>query len=376
MKKTLLRIVTLFTMMINCAFKSMDNPKSFENDCSSNQLVAEILSEMNEQNWINWIDRFSGEVPVEIGSETIRISTRFSNAMFFGNPEATAFNYAHEQVLHWASEDQIEIQSYAYGNQTWKNLIVNFPGKLHPQEVVILSAHLDSISSIPWNKAPGADDNGSGAAALMEAVRVLSDYHFERTIRVIWFTGEEQGLLGSKAYVRKLTNESIVGVVNLDMISYDANDDHCFELHVGDLPASEEVGNCLIQNIGQYGLDLQSEVFLGDAIGFSDHASFWNADIGAVLVTENLTYMRSENDCKAREINPAYHQVSDQRNLLNSSMGFDLAKAGVATVASLAVPLKHKNTPVNYQNYPVLHFAIEKRLQSKWLESENNFGSW
>ena len=52
----------------------------------------------------------------------------------------------------------------------------------------------------PWHLAPGAEDNASGSAALLEAARLFNRYRFERTLQIIWFTGEEQGLLGSLAF--------------------------------------------------------------------------------------------------------------------------------------------------------------------------------
>jgi carboxypeptidase Q len=82
------------------------------------------------------------------------------------------------------------------------NVIAEIPGTdpLLKDEVVILGAHVDS-----WQAATGATDNASGSSAMMEAMRILKTLGIQprRTIRLILWSGEEQGLLGSKAYVKK-----------------------------------------------------------------------------------------------------------------------------------------------------------------------------
>jgi len=84
----------------------------------------------------------------------------------------------------------------------WMNKVVTIPGHgPNANELVLITAHMDSISPQHSTNAPGAEDNASGVAALMEAARWFRLYKFDRTIKIIFFTGEEQGLYGSKAYV-------------------------------------------------------------------------------------------------------------------------------------------------------------------------------
>jgi carboxypeptidase Q len=84
--------------------------------------------------------------------------------------------------------------------QTSYNAIAEIPGSDKRHEVVMLGAHLDS-----WHAATGATDNAIGSAIMMEAARILKAIGVtpRRTIRVALWSGEEQGLLGSKAYVRE-----------------------------------------------------------------------------------------------------------------------------------------------------------------------------
>ena len=80
------------------------------------------------------------------------------------------------------------------------NVIAEIPGTDRPDEVVMLGAHFDS-----WHAGTGATDNGAGSAAMMEAMRILktTGLRMRRTVRLALWTGEEQGLLGSRAYVKQ-----------------------------------------------------------------------------------------------------------------------------------------------------------------------------
>jgi len=84
------------------------------------------------------------------------------------------------------------------------NTVAEIPGTEKPDEVVIIGAHLDS-----WDLGTGATDNGTGSMAVLEAARALmkSEVKPKRTIRFILFTGEEQGLNGSKEYVKQHKSE-------------------------------------------------------------------------------------------------------------------------------------------------------------------------
>ena len=79
------------------------------------------------------------------------------------------------------------------------DILGEIPGTDKADEVVMLGGHFDS-----WQAAPGATDNGAGAATMLEAIRILkaTGMPMRRTVRVGLWTGEEEGLLGSRAYVK------------------------------------------------------------------------------------------------------------------------------------------------------------------------------
>jgi hypothetical protein len=83
---------------------------------------------------------------------------------------------------------------------TERNIVGEIVGALHPEEVILLGAHLDA-----WDLGPGATDDGTGVAAVLGAARAIraSGVRPDRTLRFVLFSGEEQGLLGSRSYVQQ-----------------------------------------------------------------------------------------------------------------------------------------------------------------------------
>jgi Zn-dependent M28 family amino/carboxypeptidase len=103
------------------------------------------------------------------------------------------------------------------------NVMAVIRGTKYPNRYVIMSGDIDSRISDPLNytdDSPGANDNASGMAGVIEAARVLSNYNFESSILLVGLSGEEQGLYGGKHLAAKATEEEwdIVGVLNNDMI--------------------------------------------------------------------------------------------------------------------------------------------------------------
>jgi carboxypeptidase Q len=122
----------------------------------------------------------------------------------------------HLLVQNRAVSIDIDVQNgFSAGPVPSENIVGEIEGALHPEEVVIVGAHLDS-----WELGTGATDDGFGAAAVLGAAEALvrTGLRPARTLRFILFTGEEQGLLGSRAYVRQHTAElgNIVAAFALD----------------------------------------------------------------------------------------------------------------------------------------------------------------
>ena len=92
------------------------------------------------------------------------------------------------------------IQNQVVEDPPTVNVVGEIPGNSKKDEIVMLGAHLDS-----WHGGTGATDNAAGSAVMMEAVRILNtlDLKMDRTVRIALWSGEEEGLLGSKAYVKE-----------------------------------------------------------------------------------------------------------------------------------------------------------------------------
>ncbi len=323
------------------------SPTANPSGCSINPDTAGILQATTAEQWLEWVKKLSGAEPVTVGGKQVTFHTRYTPAMF-GAPGPNAFDFLLQTVGGWYPEDQISVQNYQATTQDQrtirgKNLILTIPGTAKKDEVVILSAHLDSISlETPAKTAPGAEDNAAGSAALLEAARLFRGHTFERTLRIIWFTGEEEGLLGSKAYVKELKNpREIQGVVNLDMFGYDSDNDRCFEMHVGSLPASDRIGQCFVDSIAAYQLGLpQPDYLIKGATSLSDHGSFWAAGVGAVEILENMFDQELPAGCQASDKNGMYHTPQDTYDRLNPDSAIRIVRAALATAAGLAGPVE------------------------------------
>ena len=316
-------------------------------DTSSSRVeqVESMLALASQESWEKTVREFSGAAPITLDDRQYTITTRLSEELFSGSNPAPAFDYLLMRAEELVPQEWIEVQEYTYrgdeDTQQWFNIVVTIPGKTLPDEEILLTAHMDSATyAFDTNApAPGADDNASGVAALLEALAVFSQYEFERTVKIVFFSGEEYGLWGSRAYAQQNEMDDIQAVINLDVISYDPNNDQCADLHAGTLAQSENIGLMMLQLTETYNLDLQLEYFTDDAIDASDHSPFWEKGVGAVLLSANLIDGR-ENTCEPPEFNPNMHTADDTFRNINGYTGFELTRLALITAIELARPLQ------------------------------------
>jgi len=118
----------------------------------------------------------------------------------------------------------VYFHQYKDGNHTYKNVVARIPGKKDLGAVLIFCAHYDSHPAglAVGGRAPGVDDNATGVAVLLEGARILAGRPVNATVELVFFSNEEQGHKGSKAYVEDLTAKGrmIEGVINIDAIGY------------------------------------------------------------------------------------------------------------------------------------------------------------
>jgi hypothetical protein len=218
-----------------------------------------------------------------------------------------SFGYKPEQ--QWFSPTQ------AAGGKT-ANVVNVKLGTENPELIYVVSSHFDSVVV-----GPGADDDTSGTAALLETARILSDVPLPATVVFASFTGEEAGLLGSREFVRLAAEKkwNIVGALNNDMIGWGAEGSR--------MDNTIRYSNAGIRDI-QHGASFFTNLILYDAKYYksTDAAAFydgWGDIVGGIGSYPVLA-------------NPNYHQPTDFIETMNVRQIAETAKVTAATVVYLA----------------------------------------
>jgi hypothetical protein len=285
--------------------------------------IADIVSRVTTPTLVYELAGLTGERPVVVAGSPYTIATRHS---YETQAISMATRYAYEQFEGFGLV--VTYHNYMYSGRQLRNVIAEKPGIADPDEVLLITAHMDSMPSGPL--APGADDNGSGSVAVLMAARLLAPYHFTHTIRFVLFTGEEQGLRGSAAYAaaRKALGEEIRGVVNLDMIGYDSDEQPIVDLYAhSSISDSLTLTRIFSDIVGLYDLDLIPHRFDstgGFPIQYSDQWSFLQQGYPAFLAIEDMD-----------DFTPYYHRVTDRLSTLNLDYYADFTRAAIATIAHL-----------------------------------------
>jgi uncharacterized repeat protein (TIGR01451 family) len=283
-----------------------------------NPLIQTVLNTVSQTQLYNTIRDLQDD-DASPGWDTGRSRYTFSPELAIerdyirGRMEALGLDVRYQNFNYWGSLDNIEGTLPGWGPNS--------------ETVYIVCAHYDSVSGDPYTAAPGADDNASGTAAVLEAARVLSQYRFKRTLRFVTFPAEEQGLIGSYYYAQEASTTGTVigGVINHDMIAWDFNGDNVMEIHAGTRSNSQALGTAFLNAISTYSIPLVPEYITVGAATASDHTRFWNRGYPAILVIEDF-----------EDFNPYYHQTSDTLAKLNLPYATKFVQATTATLAELA----------------------------------------
>jgi len=230
---------------------------------------------------------------------------------------------------------EVERHAFSFSGQNEENIIARIPGTTYPDEIVAISAHFDSYSPQAYSLAPGADDNASGIAAVLEAALVFSSYEFERTIEFMCFNAEEQGRKGSHAVAVDYlaAGKNLVAVVNNDMIGYWPTA-WGRDLDVAYEPVSEWLADQVIQVCRDYvGIPISKHP---SGVCRDDHYAFTLLGIPAVT---NMDCWQAHNGSIGGETTPHYHRTSDTIGTLNLACMTEVIQVNVASVADLAVPV-------------------------------------
>ncbi len=290
--------------------------------------VAAMMNQVTESSLYDEVGRLSGETPIDSGGSPYTITTRHTGS----SPLTVAGQYVYRSM----EEAGLKVSYYpwsVYGS-SGSNIIGSITGSTKPEEIVLITAHLDDMPSS--GAAPGADDNASGSVGLLTAARIMAQYPFERTVRFVFFTGEEQGLLGSASYANAVSSagENIVAVYNMDMIAYESQSTPVLRLKTrlasdAGSAADTAIATLFTDVVTAYGLSPGlTPVITHDGDYASDHSPFWDRGYAAILAIED----------DLDDFNPYYHTADDRRALLNMAYYTNFVKTSVGTAAHLAAP--------------------------------------
>lgn len=239
-------------------------------------------------------------------------------------------------------------QEFSFMNKIFCNIIVSISGSGQTDDSFIIGAHYDTVSG-----TPGADDNGSGVAVLLELCRNFNNCKPKKNLKLIFFVLEEPpafrtNYMGSFVYAKqaRLDNERIIGMISLEMVGFysEKKGAQSFPFPFMNLLFSN-VPNfiAIVGNIKSRGLvkriknsikkgspiaveSLSTFSFL-PGINWSDHASFWKMGYTAVMITDTSFYR-----------NPNYHRGSDTIETLDFIKMEELLKGLIQVVVDIVGP--------------------------------------
>jgi hypothetical protein len=227
-----------------------------------------------------------------------------------------------------------ELDPFPTGGEFANNIIVKYPGSEDPNVVYIFSAHYDSTSTTAATSAPGADDNGSGVAAVLEAMRLLTKHSFKYSIWFVFTAAEEQGSIGSAHLAATLKAQAVDvrGVIAPDMIGYWPQGESDQMDILGD-PASAMLVEHMANVATQLGVGFKKWINHNFCYG-DDHTSFQEAGFPAITPMDCV----EAHNLSTGEETPHYHSTTDVMSTLH--MGFTTKVVGVliVTLAELAEP--------------------------------------
>ncbi|HEY9703177.1 MAG TPA: M28 family peptidase [Allocoleopsis sp.] len=228
--------------------------------------------------------------------------------------------YIYQQLSQWG---KVERWEFAYRGKNHQNLILNLPGKSPNKNPILIGAHYDSVPG-----SPGADDNASGVAVLLELARAIALNPSNYPIQLVAFDLEEYGLIGSNEYAKFLheKNQKLRLMISLEMLGYcDSNPGSQnyppglkylypaqgdYIAVIGNLSILPDLINISNQmksiNIPCEWLPVFNKGLMIPSTRLSDHSSFWDEGYNAIMITDTA-FMR----------NPHYHKSSDTIHTLN-----------------------------------------------------------
>jgi acetylornithine deacetylase/succinyl-diaminopimelate desuccinylase-like protein len=193
--------------------------------------IVELVNRVDRERALDELSRLTGDAPLCVDNDCWPLANRLTSS----DELAHATDYVAAELRDLGYE--VAVAPWSYGRVADRNVFARKRGATVPDELVYYVAHVDGVAACPAGLCPAADDNGSGTVAGLEIARALAGVELERTLVFMFSTGEEQGMLGARAYINDLPRDDLEAIrylVNVDMIGWDGDGDNVIELYHGD----------------------------------------------------------------------------------------------------------------------------------------------
>lgn len=187
------------------------------------ETLKALIDTLSSGNGVLKIDPFKPKVERAISNIQKNFEENVSKTLKVTNPTYQKARRYKDSFISYAN---------LYKGEEGRNLVWEKMGTTHPNEVVVVLAHYDTLSVNDGDRidpkvvSPGADDNGSGVAIALQLIQIFSRMEIPRTLRVVFLDWEELGNLGSLAFVERYREEykkkKLLGFVNLEMLGHDS----------------------------------------------------------------------------------------------------------------------------------------------------------
>ena len=247
---------------------------------------------------------------------------------------------------------KVEYQDFIVRDHVSRNIVATLQGSSAGSPQYLFGAHYDSATMTMYQysnmddvPAPGADDDASGVAAVLELARVLHDQEVRNSVKFVAFAAEETGLNGSAYFVQheRTIGTEYAGTAIMDMIGYKLGQENRVNVYVDH--EEDPFANATAESISMYGVNLSMSVIVDPTMAYSDHYPFWIADYPSMLMIEEI------NTTTGVLANPYYHTSNDKSEHLSKELMTEVTKALLGAVLVL-------NEPLDKETSPLLIFAI------------------
>jgi hypothetical protein len=311
--KNLTLVLLIFSFTAISAQELIDNKgnrlQSYPNVTTVNPIIQGYIDQVSIVNLENNI-RYMQDLGIRSATSEIALQTQ---------------NWLVEQFESYGKLD-VSVHYFPYNGKMLDagNVVAMKLGSEFPEEYILISSHYDH------QDGPGADDNASGTAGVLECAKILSQIETKRSILFIPFNCEEFGLVGSFNYAQKCATENmnIIGVFNLDQIGYFPKDQGDINMGVGYSNLAKNLFDFYFQVANLYIPNVPTFHFIKGDHYNSDNTSFNMHDYAALYISD------SEYNADI----PCYHKKCDTLGNGVNSLELVVAytKATIAATAELA----------------------------------------